>query len=404
LVGKATTDTFTNKTFDTAGTGNSLKINGTSITAVTGTGAVALAASPTFTGTLNAAAVTTTGDVIVGGNLTVNGTVETINSTTVTVADKNIELGSVATPTDTTANGGGITIKGATDKTLNWVLGTTSWTSSENVDLATGKTYKIAGTTVLSGTQVLGRTPGGTSSGDIDTIDGVQTLTNKTISGSSNTLSNIANASLTNSSITVNGTSFALGDSKTIKASTTNALTIGTGLSGTSFDGSAAVTIANTGVLTVNGSAGAVTGIATTAGNLGQFAATTSSQLAGVISDETGSGSLVFATSPTLVTPTLGVASATSVNKVAVTAPATSATLTLADGSTLATSGANSITLTSTGATTVTLPTTGTLVNTAVTSLSSLATVGTITSGTWNGTNRWTILWWYRSNNSGWCG
>lgn len=49
------------------------------------------------------------------------------------------------------------------------------------------------------------------------------------------------------------------------------------------------------------------------------------------------------------------------------------------------TSGANALTLTTTGATNVTLPTSGTLVNTAVTSLSSLATVGTITSGTWNG-------------------
>lgn len=78
-------------------------------------------------------------------------------------------------------------------------------------------------------------------------------------------------------------------------------------------------------------------------------------------SDETGSGALVFATSPTLVTPTLGVASATSVNKVAITAPATSATLTLADGSTLATSGAFSTTFTATATTTVTLPTTGTL-------------------------------------------
>jgi hypothetical protein len=52
--------------------------------------------------------------------------------------------------------------------------------------------------------------------------------------------------------------------------------------------------------------------LASTSNNLGAFAATTSSQLAGVISDETGSGSLVFATSPTLVTPTLGVATATS--------------------------------------------------------------------------------------------
>lgn len=81
----------------------------------------------------------------------------------------------------------------------------------------------------------------------------------------------------------------------------------------------------------------------------------------------TGSGALVFATSPTFVTPTLGVASATSVNKVAITAPATSATLTLADGSTLATSGANSLTFTTTGATNLTLPTAfGTGVTTAL--------------------------------------
>jgi hypothetical protein len=53
---------------------------------------------------------------------------------------------------------------------------------------------------------------------------------------------------------------------------------------------------------------------AVTTGTLAQFAATTSSQLAGVISDETGSGALVFATSPTLVTPVLGVATATSIN------------------------------------------------------------------------------------------
>jgi hypothetical protein len=75
----------------------------------------------------------------------------------------------------------------------------------------------------------------------------------------------------------------------------------------------------------------------------------------------TGTGKMVLDTSPTLVTPILGVATATSVNKVAVTAPATSATLTIADGASLVTSGAYSLTLTSTAATNVTLPTTGTL-------------------------------------------
>lgn len=96
--------------------------------------------------------VTITSDLTVGGDLTVNGTVTTINSTTLSVDDKNIELGSVTSPNDTTANGGGITLKGATDKTFNWVSSTGSWTSSENLDLASGKTFKIAGSDVLSAT------------------------------------------------------------------------------------------------------------------------------------------------------------------------------------------------------------------------------------------------------------
>ena len=72
-------------------------------------------------------------NVIVSGNLTVNGTTTTINSTTLQVDDKNIELGTVATPTDATADGGGITLKGATDKTINWVNSTDAWTFSDPV-------------------------------------------------------------------------------------------------------------------------------------------------------------------------------------------------------------------------------------------------------------------------------
>lgn len=92
-------------------------------------------------------------------------------------------------------------------------------------------------------------------------------------------------------------------------------------------------------------------GVAFTALTLAQFAATTSAQLAGVISDETGSGALVFATSPTFVTPVLGVAAATSINKLAITAPATGATLALADGKTLTIS--NTMTLSATDGTTI---------------------------------------------------
>ena len=69
----------------------------------------------------------------------------------------------------------------------------------------------------------------------------------------------------------------------------------------------------------------------------------------------TGTGKFVFDGTPTLVTPVLGVATATSLNKVALTAPATSATLTIADGKTLTVS--NSITLVGTDSTTMTFPT-----------------------------------------------
>ncbi len=90
-------------------------------------------------------------------------------------------------------------------------------------------------------------------------------------------------------------------------------------------------------------------GDALVANPLSQFAATTSAQLAGVITNETGSGSLVFATTPTLVTPVLGVATATSVNKVAVTAPATASTLTIDDGFTLHVSANATVSGTNTG-------------------------------------------------------
>jgi hypothetical protein len=96
------------------------------------------------------------GTVTVAGDLVVNGTTTTISSTTITVDDKNLELGSVASPTDSSADGGGITLKGATDKTWNWVSSTSSWTSSEHIDLASGKVIKIGTSQVLSATEYTG--------------------------------------------------------------------------------------------------------------------------------------------------------------------------------------------------------------------------------------------------------
>ena len=179
----------------------------------TGTGALVFANTPTLV-TPNIGAATGT-SLVLSGDLTVNGTTTTINSTEITVDDKNLTLGSVATPTDAGADGGGLTLKGTTDKTLNWVDATDSWTSSEHLDLASGKVLKVAGTQVLSASQYTG-----------------------------------------------------------------NAATVTNGVYTTS--------------------------------KISALAATSSSELAGVISDETGTGALVFANTPTLVTPEIGAATGTS--------------------------------------------------------------------------------------------
>lgn len=138
------------------------------------TGNQTISGNKTFTGTVSLTTVsglTTTGDVVVGGNLTVNGTTTTVNSTTVTVDDKNIELGSITSPSDATADGGGITLKGTTDKTFNWVDASDSWTSSEHLDLASGKSYRINNTVVLSST-ALGAGVVSSSLTSVSTISG----------------------------------------------------------------------------------------------------------------------------------------------------------------------------------------------------------------------------------------
>lgn len=224
-------------------------------------------------------------DLTVSGNLTVSGTTTTVNTETINLADNIIVLNS--NETGAPSQNAGIEIERGTSTNVAFQWNETNDNWEYTVD---GTNYiPIVGTTAT------------------------QTLTNKTISGSSNTLSNIANASLTNSSVTigstsvslgatattlaglssvtstsfvgaltgnastvtngvyttdtgtvtntmlagsitnaklvnssvtVNGSAISLGGSATIKASTTNALTIGTGLSGTSFDGGSAVTIA----------------------------------------------------------------------------------------------------------------------------------------------------------------
>ena len=153
-----------------------------SVVAIAGSGAYCtltgnqtLSGNKTFTGTVDLSGATLSGNTTFGnnltvtGNLVVNGTTTTVNSTTVTVDDKNLELGSVASPDDTTADGGGITLKGATDKTFNWINSTDCWTSSESLDLASGKDFKINGTSVLTAS-TLGSGVTGSSLTSVGTI------------------------------------------------------------------------------------------------------------------------------------------------------------------------------------------------------------------------------------------
>ncbi len=89
-------------------------------------------ANPTFTGTVNAAALT------LSGNLQVNGTTTTVASSTMTVTDKNIEIAKGAA-NDAAADGGGITLEsGDGNKEIKWVNSTDSWTFNQNVEITTG--------------------------------------------------------------------------------------------------------------------------------------------------------------------------------------------------------------------------------------------------------------------------
>ena len=120
--------------------------------------------------------ILTAGEIVVTGDLTVNGSQTVINTTTITTEDKNITLGNTSSPTDATADGGGFTLKGATDKTFNWIASTGSFTASEHIDLASGKQFLINNVGVLNATTL--------GAGVVNSaLTSVGTLTDLTVDG-----------------------------------------------------------------------------------------------------------------------------------------------------------------------------------------------------------------------------
>jgi hypothetical protein len=249
------------------------------ITDETGTGSLVFSASPTFTGTLNCAALTSTGNVTVGGDLIVNGTTTTINSSVTTLDDPIITLGGDTNPASDDNKDRGVEFR--------WHDGATHKRGFFGFDDSTGYMTFIP--------------------------------------------------DATNTSEVFSGTA---GD-----------------IVATNFRGAL---IGNADTVTTNAN---LTGHITSTGNATVLGSFTSSQLSGALTDETGSGVAVFATSPTLVTPTIGAATATTINKVTITAPATGSTLTVADGKTLTAS--NTLTFTGTDASSVAFGAGGTVVYTS---------------------------------------
>ena len=114
--------------------------------------------------------VTISNDLTVNGDLVVNGTTTTLSTSEVAVEDKNIVLGNTGTPTDTTADGGGITLKGASDYEIKWVNSTNSWTFNQNINVTTGG-LSIAGVQVINGSRVMSNTAITGSGNTIDNIE-----------------------------------------------------------------------------------------------------------------------------------------------------------------------------------------------------------------------------------------
>jgi len=339
------------------------------------------------------------------GNLTVNGTTTTINSTTLNVDDKLIELGAVTTPTDTTADGGGIFLFGATNKTILWDDANDNWTTSENWNLATGKTLKINNVNIASGTGAalvlganastslaLGNTSGTTTlNGTLSVNNPNRTMTH--LMGYTSTATANGTTTLTNTSSYYQQFTGTSNQAVTLPVTSTLA-------TGWTFhivnNSTGSITVQSSGlnavITVIPGTTAMVTCIGTTLTTAADWEAGLTD-----FSTYTGTGNNVMATSPTITTPvidTINTSLTTSgtaalwntgitTGTISIAGALTTGTLNIATGSV----GAKTIGIgTSTGATTlngtVNIPNTFQLAGTSVTTTGTRLNYLTSATGT----------------------
>jgi hypothetical protein len=334
-IGNATPSTGAFTQLDT----DNIRIDGNTISSTDTNGNITLTPNGTGKLVLNNAYINGTSDTLaefiydtVGGAITA-GTGITVtnndggNTSTVSLSNQITAAGpvgsSTAIPVITFNAQGQLTT--VTTAAISTTLGIAGDTGTDSIALATD-TITFAGGTGLTSTVNSGTN---TVTFDIDntvvTLDGTQTLTNKTLTNPT-----ISGVVVSDSSITFEGaTANDFETTLTVTDPTADRTVTIPDATGTVVLADLAQTLTNK---TINLANNTLT--------------TTSAQLATAISDETGTGVVVFSNTPTLVTPVLGVATATSINKVAITAPATGSTLTIADGKTLTAS--NTLTFTGT--------------------------------------------------------
>jgi hypothetical protein len=371
-----TTDTLAEYIFDTVG---GAVTAGTGITVtpsdVGNTTTISITNTAVTPGTYGSATSIPTFTVNQQGQLTAAGSASL--ATTLNIAgDTGTSAFALLTDTMTFVGGTGITsvvakVGAATSVTFDIDSTVTTLTGTQTLTNKTLTSPTINGATIgatgatfngsTSGTiTVLAAAVAGTNSLTLpaatDTLVGkatTDTLTNKSIDLANNTLTTTS-AQLATAISDETGTGVVVfNNSPTLitptlgaaSATSINGLTISSTTGTLSIANGKTLTASNTLTLTGTDTSSVAFGaggtVAYVANKLSVFAATTSAELAGVISDETGTGALVFASSPTLVTPTLGAALATSIT-------ATSGNMTVN-----AAAGNNSIDLVPTGTGTV---------------------------------------------------